>query len=197
MFKKLPRILVPLAAVTLAFGSASLLPPAANADNREEITGACSAYTNEQLWQTSLRWARARERVCYEENSKREIRAVVQFQVDWPTNCSLSVGLPPQVGAGCPIDATMKRASLSMRNVEMAFTYRLPGGREKNASCKFSDRWNTENYGSNLTKSCRTTWHPWAKGDLRMTIDKMQVDVIDDGDISKELLPISNTFYIN
>ncbi|MEV6279452.1 hypothetical protein [Nocardia sp. NPDC051832] len=196
MVTKTSRLLVPLAAVALAFGSASLLPPTANAD--EKITGSCTAYTNEQLWQTSLRWARARERICYEENSKREVRAVVQFQVDWPTNCSLSVGLPPQYAAGCPLDATLrKRASLSMRNVEMAFTYRLPGDSKKRASCKYPDRWNTENYGSNLTKSCRTSWKPRSKGDFRIEIDKMKVDVIDDGDVAHELRPVDNTFYID
>src|SRR3954452_15629872 len=115
--------------VCLVGGIASLLvstivamaKPASAAPNSK----ICSQYTNEQVWQTSADWARVRERTCAEwVPNGNMIRARGEFQIDWPSNCTLSVGLPPSGAVGCPWSTTWKHHRIGFNSLQIHMKWR-------------------------------------------------------------------------
>ncbi|SEG88976.1 hypothetical protein SAMN05444920_106350 [Nonomuraea solani] len=203
MIRKLGRLLTTLVAAALIVGLTSLLPPRADAEvaSKPAASGSladhCSPYTNAQFWHTSVRWGRVRERVCVEENSRRQVRAVAQFAVDWPRRCTLSAGLPPQVSGTCDSNAYRFR-SLSIKSLRIVFGYTAPNGVRRNGLvCKFESRWNVVNVdGRSDTKRCWSSWRPKLRGTYRVRIDYIEADVFDDGQGYKKLAPISDTFVL-
>lgn len=95
----------------------------------------CSAYTDDQMWQTSAQWGRVRQRLCVEFTDA-EVRAQVQFQTDWPAQCSLSAGLPPSVGIDCPANRLTKLGKLTFKDVVMPISWRSGQAPEQSASCR-------------------------------------------------------------
>lgn len=63
----------------------------------------CTAYGGEQIWQTAGlngNIGRVREQVCV-AYSPATVWAVVRFQLDWPSNCTVSVAFPPSGSVSC------------------------------------------------------------------------------------------------
>jgi hypothetical protein len=60
----------------------------ANAQAAPGFKEGCTDFSYEKVWQTSRKWGRARERTCV-DYTESAVRGYVQFQVDWPLDCTV------------------------------------------------------------------------------------------------------------
>lgn len=158
-------------------------PAAADESNTQT---ACTQYTDGQIWQTSTQWGRVRQRLCIEYTNT-DVRAHVQLQTDWPSDCELSVGIPPTAGIGCPVGRLTKLGKLTYKKVEMPISWQHNGDPVQSTTCEFTDV--TAFDMSDTTLTCDGAWMPIAKGDHNQVwADGLAADVKDDGDGLK-LLP--------
>ena len=155
-------------------------------------TSFCPAYTNGETWQTSTQWGRVRERPCVQYTDN-QARAMVEFQVDWPADCSLTVGLPPSVGAGCPAKVVTKLGKLTFKNVKITSSWKAPDGQSSPFECNWTEELTAFNM-QNTTFDCYGPWSPiQSNGQYAIRIDGVQADVKDDGAGQKTLAPLSYT----
>lgn len=150
----------------------------------------CSAYTNGEVWQTSTRWGRVRERVCLEYTST-QVRGRVYMQVDYPQSCSLTVGLPPSGGISCPGSTQTKAANLDLHGNKISV-----GIKRGSATKYYTCTWGSWSAGGHvtMTRSCYTPYLSDAYSSYRVYARDVMGDVKSDGDGWKVLAPVSWTF---
>lgn len=186
--RRKPRARVTALLAALGTASTALLLTAASPAN---ATTTCSAYTNGEVWQTSSDWARVRERVCIDYNATK-VRALVQFQADWPGDCSLTVGLPPTAGATCPLTTNTKRMMINMKGVKMSVDLQPEGKSTEKRSCNHGAA--SKKGPGTKTWSCHGPWVPRSSPSYKVVAHDVQGDRKDDGDGWKVLPPIETTF---
>jgi hypothetical protein len=192
------RARAPLWIVTAAMAgillitSGLMIPKYALADTSNAQT-VCTAYTDDQVWQTSAQWGRVRQRLCV-EYTRTDVRAHVQFQTDWPTSCSLSTGIPPSVGAACPVSTLAKLNGLTYKTVNIPIRWQVGMNPTGTFACSFSDV-DADNSPGVTTLDCNGAWMPLFHGvPYQVWVDGAQADVKDDGDGVKVLPSETHSF---
>jgi hypothetical protein len=187
--RRKPRARVTALLAALGTASTALLLTAASPANAETI---CSQYTNDQIWQTSSEWARVREQVCIEYKGTK-LRALAHFQADWPSNCSLSVGLPPTAGVSCPASTKLKTPSINLRGLKMSVDLQPAGKSGTGRTCDLGA------VGALIENPATLSCHsPWVSRSSSSSYKVVAHDVMgdrkDDGDGWKVLAPAEMTF---
>jgi hypothetical protein len=119
----------------------------------------CTSWTNSQVWQTSTSWSRVRDRLCLEYTAV-QVRARTQFQVDWPSECSITIGIPPTVTGGCPVSRFLRAPNNLFLSVQMHQGWMVGSGKRVNGTCT-SSNWNAmRSAQSTYTKTCVGGWAP-------------------------------------
>ncbi|MEU6197794.1 hypothetical protein [Streptomyces sp. NPDC047061] len=152
----------------------------------------CSDYTNSKVWQTRTQWARVSERVCLEwtttkVNGAWKVRGRWEFRVDWPSDCTLSVGLPPSGGISCPAGRALKNPSLAFKNVIIDGGWKEGAGATRTGRCQFQNRYASRMNRSAYVQGCSGPWMVGRKGSSFVISMSAQGDVADDGDGEKFL----------
>ncbi|MFC4058036.1 hypothetical protein ACFOWE_07000 [Planomonospora corallina] len=177
---------VGLLGALLTAGVVSAAPGQAVADVTSKV---CTDYTNEKVWQTTNGWARARLRTCLEwVPNGNAIRARGEFQLDWPSNCTLSVGLPRSVSATCPAGLLRKSAGMSLKKLHLNIGWRDSAtGAWKYGTCTTTLNARFAGIGSSpRTKYCTGPWMAHPAG-VHSSSVSITADVADDGDDYKTL----------
>jgi hypothetical protein len=148
-------------------------------------------YSTGAVWQTSTKWGRVRHRGGFEWTLSEpfQVRAVDQFELDWPTNCTVggSVSKNPGISvSGCTPKLATKAFELDFHSITMPIRWAGPGG-EGSKTCKFGST-GTEWTDFHETWKCAGDWMP-LEDDYRysMSTDSITADVRDDGDGLKTL----------
>lgn len=180
-----------VAAASLGLLSVSVCCPSASAA-ASTTQVACSDYTNSKVWQTSAQWSRVSERVCLEwtaasANGSRLVRGRWQFRVDWPTDCSLSVGLPPAGGISCPAGRAVKNPSMTFKNVIIDGGWRAGSGPTSTGRCSSQNWYTSRMQQATYVRTCNGPWMRGTRGSSFTISLSAQADVADDGDGQKLL----------
>jgi len=168
--------------------------PAAVSDS---VRSACTDFSYDKVWQTSRKWGRARERSCVDYTDS-QIRGYVQFQIDWPLDCMISVGFPPSGSGGCPLSRATKEPSLILKTLEVSFNWEYLGISPIEGRCDWSDIYfgNMSQGYQPVTVSCYSVWAPVIKGGkYYIDIIGVKADVQDDGDPPKQLHPFQQAWF--
>lgn len=157
-----------------------------------ETRTSCSDFTNSKVWQTRSQWARVSERLCLEwtttkVNGSWLVRGRWQFRVDWPVDCSLSVGLPPSGGISCPAGRAWKNPSLTFRNVIIDGGWRAGSAPAASGRCQSLNWYTSRMVQSTYTRTCHGPWMVGRPGSVFTISMSAQGDVADDGDGEKTL----------
>lgn len=170
-------------------GSAGLV--LAQATPAAAVTTICSAYTNGEVWMTSTRWGRVRERVCLEYTST-SVRGKVSMQVDYPlSSCSLTVGLPPSGSISCPV--TRPRVeNLDFDGTKIRVGFKRGNGTIWWGWCE-AGSWSA-GWLDTMTRSCHTPYFADRYRSYRVYASDVMGDVRDDGAGWKVLAPVSRRF---
>lgn len=188
------RALGVLAGIILG-GGGFLIPAHAFADTPDSQT-LCTAYTDGQVWQTSTRWGRVRQQLCIDYTSA-YVRAMVHFQTDWPSFCSLSTGIPPSAGVSCPASTLDKLNGLTYKTVNIPIRWSNGAGQVSTYTCSFTDVDANASPGVS-TITCDGSWMPIFHGVYyQVWVDGSQADVKDDGDGLKALPSETHSFIFN
>jgi hypothetical protein len=158
-------------------------------------TKVCSDWTNEHVWQTTTAGGRVRERTCLEWiPNGNQIRARGEFQVDWPTNCSLSIGLPISGSAGCPASFYTKDKYVDFNSIQIHMQWRNAAGAWGEGSCN----WKSQHARKGVTTptatwSCSSPYQAHPAGTYVNWVD-VTADVANDGDGYKTCEPIGKAW---
>jgi hypothetical protein len=154
----------------------------------------CTDFTNAKVWQTRTSWARIRERACLEYTGT-QVRPRTQVQVDWPADCSLSIGVPPTVSGSCPTSRLSKSPDLLFRTVDIQQGWKIGSANRVNGTCH-SEAWNVGRLRqSTFTKTCVGSWSPRNRlVEYRVDVN-VTADVWADGDGLKQLGAISASWH--
>lgn len=149
-------------------------------------------YSEGEIWTTSGTWGRVRHRVGFEWSLSEpyQVRAVAQFQVDWPTGCTVGAGLDGPTLEGCNAKLVTKRPRLEFHSIEIPMSWTGPNG-SGNFTCRFADT-GTEPDDFSETWTCNGSWMP-LDNDFRYTVstDTLNADVDNDGEGLLDLPPLS------
>lgn len=176
------------ASIALALAAAGTvgLASAAQADTTQTLCGGGGIYANEAVWQTSTQWGRAGERTCFEYSST-QVRARVQLRIDWPSDCTLTVGY----GAGevgCPIRTSSKVGRLTFHVVQLPIQWADTDGAVHSGTCTWTDQ--TAFDLSAKTWTCVSPWMAIRKGGRYYSgVTGAGGDLKNDGDGLKLLQP--------
>jgi hypothetical protein len=143
-------------------------------------------YSDGAIWQTSTKWGRVRHRPGFEWTLSEpyQVRAVDQFQVDWPTGCTVGgdVSTNSSVSvSGCTPKLAMKVAELDFRSISVPVHWTGPDG-QGSKTCEF-DKTGSEWTDFHETWTCTGDWMTQQDNyRYSMSTDSVTVDVADDGD---------------
>jgi len=155
----------------------------------------CTAgWGNDQALQTSHNSGRVRERMCLYYD-RAVVWGVVQFQMDYPTSCSLGVGVPPTSSVSCPIAWYTKTHQLAIKRLEISGDFIIPARRQSTTStCKGESTLYSHN---TVTQGCRIGVGTYRPGrSYTVKAHDVSVDIHDDGQGFLTLLPASATFIL-
>jgi hypothetical protein len=176
-----------LAIFALALSAVTIPATPAVAAVTTTICGAGGQYVNEAIMQTSTRWGRAGERVCF-EYSDTQVRARAQFRIDWPSNCTLSLGYNAG-STSCPSRVLTKLGRLHFYKVQIPVRWAGPDGAVHTNTCTWNNQtaWDM----SATVWTCDAAWMAIQKGGRYYGgIEGAGGDVKDDGDGLKVLDPV-------
>lgn len=179
------------------FAGSAMVAGAGTAAAQVAPTPACTEFSNDKVWQTSTKWGRARERTCVESIAGSGVRGVVQFQVDWPVDCSVSVGFPPSASGGCPLSRSVKEPGLWLKTLSMSWNWEPPGAAPTPVTCNSTDMFfgNMVQGYKPVTVSCHSPWSPITPGgSYVIDVVSVEADVKDDGDPPRQLTPYTQTW---
>ena len=189
-----PRRLLTIAAsgiTALACGTLMLAAPA-QASTTQTLCGAGGGYVNEAIWQTSTTWGRAGERVCWEYSST-QVRAFAQLRIDWPSDCTLTLGY----GAGevgCPTREFTKLGRLTFYTIQIPLRWSDVDGVIRGGTCTWTNQ--TAFSVNSATWTCDGPWMNIQKGGRYYSgVAGAGADVKNDGDGLKFLTPTGR--YLN
>lgn len=162
----------------LAAGALALTTPA-QAAATQTACGAGGVYVNEAIWQTSTQWGRAAERVCWQYTST-QVRSYAQLRIDWPANCTLSLGYG-EGSVGCPIIDFTKLGKLSFYTVQIPLQWSDVDRVIHGGTCTW-----TNQTAFSLTSTTWTCYGPWMTirkgGQYYSGVVGAGADVKNDGD---------------
>ena len=155
------------------------------------LSSSCAAYSNAEVWQTSTTWGRVRERPCVWYNPA-VVFAEADFQIDWPSSCSLSVGFPPSAGLSCPLSIYYKGNALRFNSAQLQVGLGSgPFGRG-DVGCSYGPFLAS---GSTYTLACSGQMQPRRAGvGYTVFLHDIGGDAANDGDGTKLLQPGQFTF---
>ncbi|MBU2667176.1 hypothetical protein KOI35_27075 [Actinoplanes bogorensis] len=154
----------------------------------------CTDFTNAKVWQTRTSWARIRERACL-EYSGAQVRPRTQVQVDWPADCTLSIGVPPSVTGGCPSSRLTKSPDLLFRLLDIQQGWKVGTANRVNGTCRIQS-WNVGRLQqSTFTKTCVGSWVPRKRLVEYRVFVNVTADVWADGDGLKSLNEITASWH--
>ncbi len=153
-------------------------------------------YSDGEVWQTSGTWGRVRHRVGFEWTLAElyQVRAVSQFQVDWPTGCTVGASPSrfPVTVDGCSPKLLTKRARLDLRSLEIPMNWTGPNGSGSKA-CRWGTT-GTESSDFTETWTCTGEWMPQQDYfRYSMSTSTLLADVKNDGDGLRDLDPLTDT----
>jgi hypothetical protein len=181
-----------LAAPALLLGGVTIPVTSAEAAATTTVCPAGGLYVNEAIMQTSTRWGRAGERVCW-EYSDTQMRARADFRIDWPSNCTLNLGYKAG-STGCPTQVVTKLGRLNFHEIQIPVRWAGPDGVIHGDTCSWSNQtaWDM----SAEVWTCPGAWMPIQKGGRYYSgVAGAGGDVKDDGDGMKLLDPVGR--YLN
>jgi len=113
------------------------------------------------------------------------------MQLDYPSFCSLTVGLPPSAGVSCPGSIVYKSANLDMYGTKI--TVKIRRGTTVRAITCSAGNWDGSS-SQTMTRSCRTSYYDDSFSRYTIYAQDVMGDVKNDGDGWKVLAPVSWTF---
>jgi hypothetical protein len=82
------------------------------------------------------------------------VYAVARLQVDWPSQCSIEVGLPPTGSVSCPLSSWLaKYHDMRFDHVKVGLDFQLVGGTTVGTTCTWGN--NYKDAPGTLTFTCR------------------------------------------
>lgn len=178
--------------ILVTFGSVAMPTPAGAAESNTQTR--MQEFSAGEIWTTSGTWGRVRHRTGFEWtlSAPYQVRAVAQFQVDWPTGCTVGISKDGPALDGCDPKLGTKRLRLEFHEIVIPLQWTGPDG-SGSLTCRFQDT-GTEPSDFSETWTCTGDWIR-QQDDFQYTVSTstLNADVDDDGEGLKDLAPISST----